>query len=88
MSTTDVTMTILEGNLGEVTTEEANSYADAVEAALVEAFPDATITVNLVLGTEGVAPATVAYCGDEPDEDAAQSADAISERIFERGAWL
>lgn len=82
-TTESITYTILAGNLGDVTRDEAESYADAVEAALVAAFPATDVTVNLEHDVEGAAPAQFGV-----DEAILGEVEAIAQRVFESGSWL
>jgi len=82
METNTLTYTVLAGNLGNVTPAESETYADMLESALVDAFPDTEVTVTLVPETEG----SITQYG--VDDDDLEQVEAIADYVFAGGTWL
>lgn len=66
---TNITVEILEGNCGGATEDEIDRYALAVEERLLELYPSAEVTTEIVYGAggSGRAPRVVGGSGEDQD---------------------
>lgn len=90
-----INATILDGNMGDGWHDDyraARAYATFLEERILAAYPDATVTVEVVRNTSGCTPPTSVVCDDYSVDDVAgyqletriqEHVDAISERAWE-----
>ena len=81
----------LDGNLGDgEAAAHAEAFAEAVEFALEQAFPGATIEVPYQCNCSGSLPATLklaAWNQDGDEGDMEGEINQIADSVFENGAW-
>lgn len=81
----EIFYTIRDGNCGECTEDDVQSYADAVERAIRRRYHRADVTVEVEWGTTGRSGFGVT--GSKDDQRTAEAVDALAQEVWASGTW-